>query len=191
MMNRWEVMFPIIAQTKDYGGQGRPLSGDTRNPVSWSAEHLMATMATKSLLPERERFLRRAMHIWRQLAEQGKLPHPGMIPEGVRHIQQVPGWEHAEYPPSDLYLSMLMTCPYDPPLPHREETHQLDRRPVPDAPEYEHNYEVNTKLTMAAANIRLLLCQDEWTEVDIRFWHETLEPLVEKLIAHIPSTTDA
>ena len=188
MMNRWEFMFPIVAQTKDYGGQGRPLPGDTRNPVGWSAEHLMPS--NKSLLPERERFLRRAIHIWRQLAEQGKLPHPGMIPEGVRRLQDVPGWEEAEYPPGDLYLAMLLECPYDPVMPHREETHQLDRRPIPEY-EHGHDYEVHARLSMAAANIQLLLLQDEWSDKDIRFWHDTLEPLVEQLISHIPALTDA
>jgi hypothetical protein len=188
-MNRWEVMFPVIAQTKDYGGQGRPLAGDTRNPVSWSAEHLMP--ATKSLLPERERFLRRAIYIWRQLAEQGKLPHPGMIPEGVRHLQGVPGWEEAEYPHSDVYLAMLLECPYDPVMPPREETHQLDRRPIPESNGHVHDYDINTRLTMAAANIQLLLFHSDWTDKDIQYWHNTLEPLVEQLIAHIPALTDA
>lgn len=189
-MNAWEGWFDVVMQVRDYDGRSGIDKGDTRLSIDQAADKLLRN----STFALRKQYLLSLLAAWRRAAQEGLLPHPGEIPEGAESLAEVPGWEQAEWPDSDLFKEYHKTAG-SPPLPSKSQTKQCDRSkafgilPMTYTPR-EDPEPKKLLITFAALGQRLLEVES-WTEADREAWRTHVEPMLDSLIGIIPCEASA
>lgn len=183
-------LFPLVAQTRDYCGPGRPIRGDQRYQVQRTA----VLLARDVDINKRVRMMIRSIETYRAMAKDGLVPHPGQIPNGVRELRDVPGWENAEYPNDETWrvYSRHVSSARVLRLPHRSETVQIDRdmdkkeRVLPS--EYDAGEDIARPLLMLFVSLgQQLMETDEWTDKDFEVWRNEVVPMLTDMLDSIPT----
>jgi hypothetical protein len=183
------TLFEIVSSVRDYGGPGRPMSGDRRMGLEQASAHFKRR--TSKILY--------AVEMWRVAAQRSLLPHPGEIPAEATCLQEVPGWENRKFPTKEqmeeCYAVVVSRAPALFPL--RDKTVQISRVAAPparrgmsitDLESYEALGEVppNPRILYFLGFLNEMLEHDDWTPSEIVLLRDEVVPALTKLFDYLP-----